>query len=117
MLVLVGKTWVAFKEILIWMVLLILDKRKYQSRKFRHKMLKCLTRISYYWHIVPLYCSLYLLLLFFQIMNYPLRLEDVLQEFKKLYEKKCNRTLPESFISSVQRMVIKANSSGDASKK
>ncbi|XP_047471215.1 uncharacterized protein LOC125026669 [Penaeus chinensis] len=49
-------------------------------------------------------------------MNHPLQLEDVLQALQRLYEKKHNGRLPESFISSVQRMVIKANSSGDASK-
>nr|XP_027235023.1 uncharacterized protein LOC113826353 [Penaeus vannamei] len=50
-------------------------------------------------------------------MNYPLPLEDVLQKVDILYEEKFEGRLPESFISSVQRMVIKADSSGDAAKK
>lgn len=54
---------------------------------------------------------------FFQTMNYPLPLEDVLQKVDILYEEKFEGRLPESFISSVQRMVIKADSSGDAAKK
>lgn len=77
--------------------------------QFRLTLL-CTALHYFYWYLI-----VWIFSFSFQKMTSPLPFEEVLGQFKDLYEKNFDGQLSELFISSAERMVLKANSSGEAS--